>query len=181
MSEITDEMVDRYKSAFQAKIDTFLVDKDGLGRVFSANPTHAVREATRSGLDAALSLAPSKGALSVKIDGLHNVIVDLQRQLAEANEDCKRANEMINAAIDDYNEARKALDDLERSTVPISADGKHIFMDGTGDVELDHGGKMRKALERIAAPGTVAGMHEQDRDTKLQQIARAALQGEERK
>ena len=35
--------------------------------------------------------------------------------------------------------------------------------------------KAREALERIASPGTVAGMHEQDRAEKLQGIASAAL------
>lgn len=33
-------------------------------------------------------------------------IATLRQQLAEANVDCKRANEMINAAVADYNEAR---------------------------------------------------------------------------
>lgn len=41
--------------------------------------------------------------------------------------------------------------------------------------------KAREALERIAKWGTVAGMHEQDRDEKLRNIARAALQPEEKR
>lgn len=38
-------------------------------------------------------------------------------------------------------------------------------------------GKLRAALERIAQHGTVAGMHEQDRAGRLQEIARQALGG----
>jgi transposase len=38
---------------------------------------------------------------------------------------------------------------------------------------------LTEALVKIAAPSTVAGAHEQDRDKKLQSIARAALKGGE--
>lgn len=37
----------------------------------------------------------------------------------------------------------------ERWTVPISKDGNYVFIDGPGDVELDHDGKMRKHLGAI--------------------------------
>ena len=48
---------------------------------------------------------------SEPMDGLHcDVLIEaateiatLRQQLAEANKDCTRANELINAAIDDYN------------------------------------------------------------------------------
>lgn len=39
--------------------------------------------------------------------------------------------------------------------------------------------KAREALERIAAYGTVAGMHDHDRDSVLRNIARAALSHKE--
>lgn len=42
----------------------------------------------------------------------------------------------------------------------------------TLEAELE---KAREALERIAAYGTVAGMHDHDRDSVLRNIARAAL------
>jgi len=53
----------------------------------------------------------------------------LRQQLAEASADCKRANEMINAAVADYNDARaKALeeaaalaDELDPNAVDIAA------------------------------------------------------------
>jgi hypothetical protein len=40
---------------------------------------------------------------------------------------------------------------------------------------------LEAALRQIANPSTVAGMHEQDRDRKLQEIARAALGPEQDK
>jgi len=40
---------------------------------------------------------------------------------------------------------------------------------------------LEAALRKIANPSTVAGMHEQDRDRKLREIARAALAPEQDK
>ena len=40
---------------------------------------------------------------------------------------------------------------------------------------------LEATLREIANPSTVAGMHEQDRDRKLQEIARAALAPEQNK
>ena len=40
---------------------------------------------------------------------------------------------------------------------------------------------LEAALQKIANPSTVAGMHEQDRDRKLREIARAALAPEQDK
>ena len=51
------------------------------------------------------------------------------------------------------------------------------IIDNQADRILD----LEAALREIANPSTVAGMHEQDRDRKLQGIARAALAPEQDK
>lgn len=83
----------------------------------------------------------------------------------------------------------KRLEELEKYTVPIHADGSHVFIDGPGDVELDHGGKMRqriKALEtqlaaaekiRIAAIELDAAISDDFNIFGAQQKLRAALGG----
>jgi len=40
---------------------------------------------------------------------------------------------------------------LVETMVPIHADGSHVFIDGPGDVELDHGGKLRARTEAAEA------------------------------
>jgi hypothetical protein len=84
---------------------------------------------------------------------------------------------------------RSMMDDM----VPISKDGTFVFIDGAGDVELDHGGKMRVTLAtanaRIAglekALGQVADIHQRNFGRQYEKladigpIARAALTGGE--
>lgn len=55
-------------------------------------------------------------------------------------------------------EAADAIERLTRDlknaryyTVPIHKDGNWVFIDGPGDVELDHGGKMRTEIDHLAA------------------------------
>lgn len=47
----------------------------------------------------------------------------------------------------------------ERWTVPIHKDGSHVFIDGQGDVELDHGGRMRAVVE--AAQAYIVSLNEE--------------------
>lgn len=46
--------------------------------------------------------------------------------------------------------AQRLVDEKTRGQLPVSDDGNFVFLDGPGEVELDHRGTMRKALENIA-------------------------------
>lgn len=58
------------------------------------------------------------------------------------------ALETLNTLVDEHN---TDLNQAVRDMLPVSNDGDFVFIDGPGDVELDHQGTMRKALETIAA------------------------------
>ena len=86
---------------------------------------------------------------------------------------CKKAADTLEAQAVRIKELEQERDEALRS------EAEYITSSAQCEVEL---AKARVTLERIASPGTVAGMHEQDRAEKLQGIASAAARmAEERK
>jgi len=67
-----------------------------------------------------------------------------RNQLLARDIDFKAAVYLVTAHNADL---RRLADDM----LPVSNDGNFVFIDGPGDVELDHGGVMRAALEAIAS------------------------------
>ena len=62
-----------------------------------------------------------------------------------------RAASALTAAEARAAEAEKALEALERNCVPLSADGRSVFIDGTGDVDLDWKDERLKRAEAAEA------------------------------
>lgn len=71
-----------------------------------------------------------------------------------------------------------SVDELETVVCLMPADQVALLRKALSRTQAAYGqdiSTLRSALETIANPSTVAGMHYQDRDQKLQKIARDAL------
>jgi hypothetical protein len=73
--------------------------------------------------------------------------IPMERTCAKAADALTALAARTEKAERDAEEARRAIDVM----VPIHVDGTHVFIDGTGDVELDHGGKMRARITTLEA------------------------------
>lgn len=62
-------------------------------------------------------------------------------------ENCRKAAAMITEQVTDATR----LEGLIATMVPLSKDGRFAFIDGPGDVELDHGGELRRRAEEAEA------------------------------
>lgn len=75
----------------------------------------------------------------------------------------------FNTAVSPYNLLLDAAEELESAEKAEELMREHIAAQDRRIAELE------EALEQIMSPGTVAGMHDQDRAPKLQAIAAAAI------
>ena len=87
---------------------------------------------------------------------------DVARMVEQLHVIVREPNESTSDLIDRWRKDRQAaaaliqslssqLVEMKANMVPIHADGSHVFIDGPGDVELDHGGKLRAERDRLAA------------------------------
>lgn len=87
---------------------------------------------------------------------VRNLSMLLDQQLGTPCEQIRNAEEIARLT--------RERDDMKRYMVPLHEDGSHVFIDGPGDVELDHGGKLRsrdltaeaKLADAVAALGPFA-------------------------
>jgi hypothetical protein len=76
-------------------------------------------------------------------------LIERLQQLANRreNEGSYTDRNICELAIAEIEKLQKDLDHANMWMVPIHEDGNYVFIDGPGDVELDHGGSLRRRAE----------------------------------
>jgi hypothetical protein len=98
-------------------------------------------------IEAAVNACPMNYFQRVTVDDLNS-----QMNRCGVNSDDFRVMLSVYLERSSLKEIREENDRLRkhmRYTVPMHADGNYVFIDGPGDVELDHGGEMRARIEQL--------------------------------
>jgi len=83
----------------------------------------------------------------LRFGGLFNPEMADHEEVRDILVDCRDALTALAARVDALMKERDHYKGLIDTMVPIHRDGSHVFIDGPGDVELDHGGKLRARAE----------------------------------